>query len=502
MNLTTKDLGDMNTLFLGILVLSLISLIIFKHTSKAKTLPLPPGPYAWPLVGNIFQMRGKPPHLLLANLAKIHGPLISLRLGAQLVVVGSSPAAAEEILKVHDRILSGRCVASRQRGSKLHNLSSGLSEECGDAWKNIRGIYRSELFSTKAIESQVKIREKKAMEMVSYLGSKQGEILQIKEIVFVTVMNIISNMLFSVDFGDFEGVGLGKEMRGYIRRFGEVVSTPQLADLYPLLGGFDVKGMYNKLMLSDLYEKTCACWGSIVKERKEGKIDQNHKDFMDALIGKGFTDDQINPLIEELFGAGIETTTATSEWLMVELLKNQQAMNKLRDELEKVIGVDTVRESYLPNLPYLEACVKETLRLHPLGPLLLPHRAVQTCEVMGYKIPKDTQILVNMWAIARDSNIWDDPLSFKPERFIGSGVDYKGLTFEYIPFGSGRRMCPGQPFASRTIPLIVASLIHNYDWFLPIDMEPSKIDMKEMIDMIMQKEEPLSVIPKLRTLLR
>lgn len=132
------------------------------------------------------------------------------------------------------------------------------------------------------------------MEMVSYLGSKEGEILQIKEIVFVTAMNIISNILFSVDFVDFEGVGLGKEMRGYIRRLAEVSSTPQLADLYPLLfGGFDVQSMYKKLM--DLFEKMRACWGSIAKERREGKFDQNHVDFIDALIRKVLTDDQINP---------------------------------------------------------------------------------------------------------------------------------------------------------------------------------------------------------------
>lgn len=141
----------------------------------------------------------------------------------------------------------------------------------------------------------MKIREKKVVEMIAYLGSKEGEVLRIKEILFVAAMNIISNILFSVDFGDFEGEG--KEMKGYTRRFAEVSSTPQLADMFPLLfGGFDVQSMNKKLM--DLFEKMCACWGSIAKERREGKTDQNHVDFMDALIGKGFTDDQINPLIQ------------------------------------------------------------------------------------------------------------------------------------------------------------------------------------------------------------
>lgn len=122
------------------------------------------------------------------------------------------------------------------------------------------------------------------------------------------------------------------------------------------------------------------------------------------MVKNGYTDTQIDALLVETFGAGTESTTATSEWMLVELLRNPQALKKLRDEISQVIGGmnNVVKESDLPNLPYLEACFKETLRLHPPGPLLLPHRAVETCEVMGYRIPKDTQVMVNMWAIARD----------------------------------------------------------------------------------------------------
>lgn len=173
-------------------------------------------------------------------------------------------------------------------------------------------------------------------------------------------------------------------------------------------------------------------------------------------------------------------------------------MQKLRQELSKEITGDTIRESDLPRLPYLEACLKETLRLHPPGPLLLPHRAVETCEVMGFTIPKDSEILVNMWAIARDPKIWDDPLSFKPERFLSSRLDYMGTDFEYFPFGSGRRFCPGQPLASRVVPVIIASLIHNFDWVLPGNMDPAQIDMTDKLDITMLKQEPLCAIPKLR----
>lgn len=218
------------------------------------------------------------------------------------------------------------------------------------------------------------------------------------------------------------------------------------------------------------------------------------------MVKNGYTDTQIDALLVETFGAGTESTTATSEWMLVELLRNPQALKKLRDEISQVIGGmnNVVKESDLPNLPYLEACFKETLRLHPPGPLLLPHRAVETCEVMGYRIPKDTQVMVNMWTIARDPKNWDDPSRFKPERFINSKMDYIGRYFEYIPFGSGRRVCAGQPLASRFVPLVVASLIHGFDWILPNDMDPAQIDMDEILDITMFKNDPLLVIPKLR----
>ncbi|GJX47241.1 probable (S)-N-methylcoclaurine 3'-hydroxylase isozyme 2 [Tanacetum coccineum] len=158
-----------------------------------------------------------------------------------------------------------------------------------------------------------------------------------------------------------------------------------------------------------------------------------------------------------------------------------------------------VKESDLVRLPFLEACFKETLRLHSPAPLLLPHKAMETCEVMGYTIPKDSQILVNVWAISRDPKLWDDPLSFKPDRFIGSKLCYKGNDFEYLPFGSGRRMCPAESMASKTILLTVASLVMNFEWFLPNnDMDPCDINMEEEMHAPMYKKEALHVNFKVR----
>ncbi|XP_004240740.1 probable (S)-N-methylcoclaurine 3'-hydroxylase isozyme 2 [Solanum lycopersicum] len=488
------------------ILLSLVFVITLRYFYRSKTkLPLPPGPFSWPFIGNLFHVGRKRPHASLAKLAQSHAPdLMSLRFGTRLVVVASSPAAAAAVLKTHDRLLSGRFVSHpiRVEGSKLHNVSTAFLEECDENWKNVRTIYRGALFSNKALESQVSLRENKIREMMQYLDTKMGQVIKIKFVVFVTALNVLANLLLSVDLIDFEGKGIGAGLTEYLRKFTEAGGILELSDLYPVLGILctDLQGTYKKLI--GMFDTICAVWGDIVqdKRKRDSQPSLDSVDFVDALVKNGFTDKHVNALLLEIFAAGTESTTATSEWMLVELLRKPQALQKLRDEISQVVGGSKgiIKESDLPSLPYLDACFKETLRLHPPGPLLLPHRAVQTCEVMGYRIPRNTQVLVNMWAIARDSKIWDDPSSFKPERFINSKFDNKGQKFEYIPFGSGRRICAGEPLASRFIPLAVASLIHKFDWILPNEIDPAKINMDEVLDVTMFKKDSLLVIPKLR----
>ncbi|KAI3757598.1 hypothetical protein L6452_05140 [Arctium lappa] len=198
----------------------------------------------------------------------------------------------------------------------------------------------------------------------------------------------------------------------------------------------------------------------------------------------------------ELFTAGTDTTTSTVEWAMAELVKNKKVMFKVREELKNEIKTRTVVESEVSNLPYLNACIKETLRLHPPAPFLLPHRAVQTCEVMGYTVPRGAQILVNIWAIGRDPKLWEDPLLFKPERFLGSNLDFGGQDFEFIPFGAGRRMCPGLHSGVKSVQTILASLILRFDWLLPNDEDPVNLDMNEKFGVFLQKKKPLQLIFK------
>ncbi|CAI9771896.1 unnamed protein product [Fraxinus pennsylvanica] len=202
-------------------------MLILKHIEQ-KISKIPPGPYPWPVIGNVFQM-GRNPHIKLASMARIYGQVMSFRLGASLVVVGSSPTAAMEILKTQDRFLSGRYLSYTHPASspKVNKFAVGFANECDDQWKFLRSICRAELFSGKALQSQMKIREKNVINMVRYLHAKQGQVVNISELIFNTLLNTNCNMLFSMDVFGPDGGGKGMEVKKLVvaRQVPFVVAT-------------------------------------------------------------------------------------------------------------------------------------------------------------------------------------------------------------------------------------------------------------------------------------
>jgi cytochrome P450 len=196
-----------------------------------------------------------------------------------------------------------------------------------------------------------------------------------------------------------------------------------------------------------------------------------------------------------LFAAGSDTSSSTVEWAMVELLNNPVSMAKLCNELVEVIGSRRkIEESDISQLPYLQAVIKETFRLHPPVPLLLPRQAEAATEIMGYMIPKGARILVNVWAMGRDDSIWPEPEKFMPERFLESMVDFRGGDFGLIPFGAGRRICPGMPLATRMVHLVLASLLNQFKWRLPDEVQRNGVDMAEKFGVTLKKASPLCAI--------
>lgn len=185
----------------------------------------------------------------------------------------------------------------------------------------------------------------------------------------------------------------------------------------------------------------------------------------------------------------------TVEWAICELLKKPDTFQRATEELDRVIGRDRwVLEKDIPNLPFIDAICKETMRLHPVAPLLVPRKCREDCKLDGYDIVKGTRVMVSVWTIGRDPTIWDNPEEFNPERFIGKSIDVKGQDFELLPFGSGRRMCPGYTLGLKVIQSSLANLLHGFTWKLPEGMGPKDLDMEEIYGLSTPKKIPLRVI--------
>ncbi|RWV98280.1 hypothetical protein GW17_00038883 [Ensete ventricosum] len=198
--------------------------------------------------------------------------------------------------------------------------------------------------------------------------------------------------------------------------------------------------------------------------------------------------------LQDMFSAGTHSSYVTLEYAMTELVLSPKAMRKLQDEVRK--GERMVREEELSDMVYLKAVIKEVLRLHPPVPLLLPRELLEDCRLQGYNIPKKTRVLVNAWAMGRDPNYWEAPEEFKPERFIEDGaMDFKGNDFPFIPFGAGRRICPGMNFSTSTLELALANLVRHFDWELPDGVTSENFDMTEAPGIVVQRKQRLHLVP-------
>lgn len=200
----------------------------------------------------------------------------------------------------------------------------------------------------------------------------------------------------------------------------------------------------------------------------------------------------LNSNTQDLFAAGTDTTSSTVEWAMAEVLKNPETMKRAKVELEEVLGKGkVVREGDISRLPYLQCIVKETMRLHPPVPFLIPRKVEEDVEVSGHIVPKGSQVFVNLWAIGRDPKVWEKPLEFNPLRFLYSEVDVKGKDYELIPFGAGRRICPGLTLAMRMVPVMLGSLLNSFDW----KVEGGKLEMDDKFGITLVKAQPLRAVP-------
>ncbi|KAK4391538.1 putative (S)-N-methylcoclaurine 3'-hydroxylase isozyme 2 [Sesamum angolense] len=258
----------------------------------------------------------------------------------------------------------------------------------------------------KAIKLRNEVSATKVMEMGDYLRGKEGKVVRLRDIVFATLANSMSNMMVSTDIVDLERVcGDGnKSLMGFIKAMLTIVGTPSVGDLFPTLDG--LLGFWERRKATKLHQEFKSLWGEVIEERREAKCarEEPSKDLLDALIDNGFCNDDIHALLMEMLAAGTSTTCAAIEWLMAELVKNQGVLHKLRHEIESMVDGD-IKNASLCHMPYLQACLKEALRLHPPTLFGIPRRALETCTVNDYFVPKDSVILIKLGTGERHNDL-------------------------------------------------------------------------------------------------
>ncbi|KAK4486424.1 hypothetical protein RD792_009099 [Penstemon davidsonii] len=489
--------------------LVLLSTLTFLHIAKkilmTKNKKLPPGPYGFPIIGSLVTI-GDRPHESLANLSKTYGPLMTVKFGLINIVVASSTEMAKEILQKNDQAFLGRPIPDAVTAEKGYELSMAWLPG-GPQWNKLRKICKSQIFSAQRLDLLQDLRHHMMDKMIEQVDKAcaAGEAVHIGRLVFGTTLNLLSNTMFSNDMMDPKSDEM-RELKVLIGKIMELAGRPNVSDFFPFVKAFDLQGIRREIKVSydRLHELVDESIGRRMKRRRSNGSDRCG-DFLDVLLdstdqekrgSEALTHLDVILLLMDLFIGGTDTTTTTLEWVMTELLHNPTILTKVKQELsQKITQGKSIQEQDIPQLPYLEAIIKETMRMHPTAPLLLPHRAEEEVEIRGYTIPKHTQIFVNAWSILRDNAYWNEPTIFKPERFLDSEIEFSGRDFSFTPFGTGRRICPGLNLGVRMVSLILANLVHNFDWKLPNGMMSQDLDMNDKFGVTLQKAEPLVAVP-------
>ncbi|KAL1316350.1 cytochrome P450 71D8 [Arachis ipaensis] len=483
-------------------LLILFSFLVKYYKSKTKpTHKLPPGPWKLPLIGNFHQVAqaGPLPHRSLRELAKKYGPFMHLKLGENSTVVISSAKLAKEVLKTYDGSFQRRPLLAAVP-TLVYGPADIVFSPSSDYWRDMRKICTLELLSKKKVQSLAFIREAEMERTIQKIRESAGSRINLSDMIF----HLISVTVYRAAFGNSNMDH--SEFILLIKEAMQILGGFHWGDLFPSIKPlFYLSGLKSKV--ENLHERLDKFMEDIIKEHQkkqtEGRTDVEEEDLVDVLLRvqqsgslqTNLTITNVKAVIGDIFAAGMDTSAATLEWGMSEMMKNPRVMAKLQAELREALkGKKTIQESDIEELSYLKLVVKETLRLHCPTPLLIPRECTEATNIHGYDIPVKTRVMVNVWAIGRDPQYWHDAESFIPERFEDSSLDYKGNNFEYLPFGGGRRICPGMNFGVASITLPLALLLYHFNWQLPDGMKPEDLDMTEVPGLAIARKHPLCVI--------
>ncbi|XP_057973032.1 cytochrome P450 81Q32-like [Malania oleifera] len=477
-----------------------LALYLFTNHAVRKIQNLPPSPFLFfPMIGHLYLVK-KPLHRCLSKISARYGPVIHLRFGSRPVLVVSSSAAAEECLTKNDIVLANRprLLAGKIMG---YNYTTLNWAPYGDHWRNLRRISSLEILSNHRLHVLSDVRSGEVRSLLRRLAGASGRPVEMKEAFFEMILNVMMMMIagkryYGKDARDAEEA---RAFREIVEETFRLLGATNMEDYLPAIRWLGFRSEEKRMV--KLVEKRDRFMQSLIEEHKvrmksttaDNSEGERKKTMLEVLLSLQKTDPEyyddriIIGLMLVMLVAGTDTSTATMEWAMSLLLNNPHVLKKAQAEIDELIGCDRlIEESDLAKLPYLHCIILETMRMYPAGPLLVPHESSENCTVGGYHVPSGTMLFVNLWAIQNDPKIWDEPRKFKPERF--EGMEGNREWFKLMPFGSGRRSCPGEGLATRVVGLTLGSLIQSFDWER---VSEDMVDMTEGTALTLPKAQPL-----------
>nr|AIR93638.1 CYP71AY2-like protein [Rauvolfia serpentina] len=475
---------------------------ILKPQSHKK---LPPGKRTLPIIGNLHQLAGLLPHRTLKSLSDKHGPLMHLKMGERSAIIVSNARMAKIVLHNHGLAVADRSV-NTVASIMTYNSLGVTCAQYGDYWTKLRQIYTLELLSQKKVRSFYSCFEDELANFVESIKSQVGQPIVLYDKASAYLYATICRTIFGSVCKEQE------KMMKIAKKTSLLSGTPlRLEDLFPSMSVFCRFSKTLKQLRGLLQEVDDILEEIIVEREKTTEILKEAKDDEDMLSvllrhkwhnpgGAKFriTNADIKAIIFELILAGTLSVTDVTEWAMVEILRDPKSLKKVYDEVrgickdkKRVTGYDVEK------MEYMHLCVKESTRIHPAAPLLVPRECREDFEVDGYTVPKGAWVLTNCWAVQMDPEVWPEPEKFDPERYIRNPMDFYGSNFELIPFGTGRRGCPGILFGITNAELMLAAMFYHFDWEVADGKKPEDIDMTEDFGAGCIMKYPLKLVPHL-----